>query len=148
MYIKTIKFENFNGDPIERKYYFNLTKSDIKKWNLEENGGFLARLERIQNTGDGKELSTFIEELLSKTYGEKSDDGLRFMKTTADGSRSLYEIFKETNAYDVLFDELTSDEKAATDFINGVLPAQLIKEAEEARKQGLIEPLNIKSADT
>jgi hypothetical protein len=148
MYIKTIKFENFNGDPIERKYYFNLTKSDIKKWNLEENGGFLARLERIQNTGDGKELSAFIEELLSKTYGEKSDDGLRFMKTTADGSRNLYDIFKETNAYDVLFDELTSNEKAATDFINGVLPAQLIKEAEEARKQGLIEPLNIKSADT
>ena len=147
MYIKTIKFENFNGDPIERKFYFYLSKSDIKKWNLDENGGFLARLERIQNTGDGKELGMFIEELLSKTYGEKSDDGSRFMKYTEDGKRRLYDLFKETNAYDELFDELTSDEKAATDFINGVLPPKLLKEAMEAEKQGKIEPLHTLNAD-
>lgn len=126
MFVKEITYTNFNDEEITRKYYFNLSKSDITQWNLEKNGGFLGRLERIQNTMNGVEIAEFIEELLSKTYGEKSDDGNRFIKHRPDGSR-LYDEFKETNAYDVLYMELTSDEKKAAEFINGVLPKDMIK---------------------
>lgn len=140
MYIKEITFTNFNDEEITRKYYFNLSKSDIKTWNLEKNGGFLGRLERIQNTLDGAEIAEFIEELLSKSYGERSDDGMRFMKED-DNGRSLYKMFKETNAYDVLYNELTSDEKAAADFINGVLPKDVTKAMKEAEKSGNVAQL-------
>lgn len=140
MYIKEITFTNFNDEEITRKYYFYLSKSDIKTWNLEKNGGFLGRLERIQNTLDGAEIAEFIEELLSKSYGEKSDDGMRFMKEDNNG-RSLYKMFKETNAYDVLYNELTSDDKAAADFINGVLPKDVTKAMKEAKKSGNVAQL-------
>lgn len=140
MYIKEITFTNFNDEEITRKYYFYLSKSDIKTWNLEKNGGFLGRLERIQNTLDGAEIAEFIEELLSKSYGEKSDDGMRFMKEDNNG-RSLYKMFKETNAYDVLYNELTSDDKAAADFINGVLPKDVTKAMNEAKKSGNVAQL-------
>lgn len=140
MYIKEIKFTNFNDEEITRKYYFNLSKSDITTWNLEKNGGFLGRLERILNTQDGAEMAVFIEELLSKSYGEKSDDGLRFMKKTDSGA-SLYDQFKETNAYDVLYMELTTNEKAAADFINGVIPKEMRKQVEEAQANGSVTAL-------
>lgn len=144
MYIKEIKFTNFNDEEITQKFYFNLNRSDIQKWNLEKNGGFVGCLERIENTRDGVELANFIEDLLSKTYGVKSDDGSRFIKKRPDGS-SLYEEFKETNAYDVLFVELTTNEKAAAEFINGVLPKELLKEIKKAESEGKITPVSLPS---
>ena len=46
--------------------------------------------------------------------------------------------FKETDAYSVLFMQLCSDDNAASDFLNGVIPANIaakVKEIEEEEKK-------------
>jgi len=51
-------------------------------------------------------------------YGEKSDDGRRFMK-----SEEISRGFMETPAYEVLFEKLVTDAGAASEFVNRVMRA-------------------------
>ena len=49
--------------------------------------------------------------------GEKSLDGRRFIKND-----DIREAFSQTEAYSQLFMELATDAKAASEFVNGVIP--------------------------
>ena len=66
-----------------------------------------------------------------KAYGEKSADGKRFIKID-DNGRPLAIAFEQTPAYSEIFMELATDADAGAAFINGILPADLIKEANKA----------------
>ena len=59
-----------------------------------------------------------------KSYGEKSADGRRFVK-----SEKLSEEFSQTNAYSQLFMKLATDDKAAVAFINGIMPDSMQEKA-------------------
>ena len=52
-----------------------------------------------------------------KAYGQKSDDGRRFIK-----SKELSDSFAQTEAYSQLFMELATDADAAAKFVNGIVP--------------------------
>ena len=58
-----------------------------------------------------------FKELVLKAYGEKSPDGKRFIK-----SDELSTAFAQTEAYSELFMKLATDDKAAADFVNGIIP--------------------------
>lgn len=62
-----------------------------------------------------------------KAYGEKSPDGKRMIK-----SAELSEAFAQTEAYSELFMKLATDSKAASEFVNGIIPADMVKAAEQA----------------
>lgn len=49
-------------------------------------------------------------------YGVKSEDGRRFMK-----SEEISRSFMESPAYEILFEELVTNDKAAADFVNAVM---------------------------
>ena len=57
-------------------------------------------------------------------YCEKSADGKRFMK-----SEEIATAFSQTEAYSILFMELATDATAAADFVNGIVPADVAKQA-------------------
>ena len=75
MYKITKKYEDFNGVEKEEDFYFNLTKADVLKMELSEDGGMDKRLERLIKTKDMKEAIKVFEGLLLMAYGEKTDDG-------------------------------------------------------------------------
>ena len=58
---------------------------------------------------------------IMKAYGEKSPDGRHFMKEDENG-RPLANKFKQTLAYSQLFMELATNDKAAAEFVNGIIP--------------------------
>ena len=58
-----------------------------------------------------------FKELILKSYGIKSPDGKRFMK-----SEEISKSFEETEAYSQLFLELSSDDTKGAEFINGITP--------------------------
>ena len=124
---KTITYTDYNGVERKEDFLFNLTKTELMKWDLKTPGGLAARLEQISQKFDVPALTTFIEDLIDMSYGVKSDDGVRFIK-----DEKLSTMFRQTEAYDQLFVELLSDEKKTTDFINGILPKELM---EEVKKQ-------------
>ena len=126
---KTITYEDYNGITRKEDFLFNLTKTELMKWDLKTPGGLAAKLERITQKFDIPSLTSFIEDLIDNAYGIKSDDGVRFIK-----DEKLSTMFRQTEAYDQLFVELLSDEKKTTAFINGILPKALMEEVAKQNK--------------
>lgn len=134
MYIKEITYEDYNGEKVSEKFYFNFTKAELATMNLEQEGGLQNYIERISNERDTPKLVKLFQDLILKAYGVKSDDGKHFIKVK-DGHR-LAEDFMQTDAYSEYFMMLVQDDKEATNFINGCIPKELLKEVQEAQKQG------------
>ena len=61
-----------------------------------------------------------FKDIILMSYGEKSFDGKRFVKRD-----EIRDGFAQTEAYSNLFMELITDDKAAAEFINGILPSDL-----------------------
>ena len=117
---KTIKYKDFNGNEREEDFYFNLMQSEIAELELSTVGGFTESIQKIIQTQDGPEIIKQFKKIILKSYGEKSADGKRFIK-----SDELSEAFSQTNAYSELFMELATDDEAASAFINGIVPDEL-----------------------
>ena len=117
MLSKAITYTDYNGEERTEVFYFNLTKAEIVELNLTTKGGLQDVLRKIVDAKDVPELTKWFKKIILMSYGEKSLDGKRFIK-----SEELTEAFTQTEAYSELFVELISDEVAATNFVNGLLP--------------------------
>lgn len=114
---KTIEYVDYNGTPRTEDFYFNLTKAELTEMEVSVEGGFAKLLERIVEENDMKKIVEMFKEVILKAYGEKSEDGRRFVK-----NEQLAKDFSQTEAYSVLFMELSTDAKAAAAFMNGLAP--------------------------
>ena len=123
MYKKTITYPDYNGEEIKEDFYFNLTKAEILEMQLEKEGGLAEKIQAIVDSKNVPELIKIFKELILRSYGKKSDDGKRFIK-----SPELSREFTQTEAYSELFMELATDSDAASAFINGIIPSNLAKE--------------------
>ena len=127
MYAKKIKYEDFNGNEKERKFYFNFTKAEILEMELSTNGGYTTYLNRIIETEDQATLVKIFKELILKAYGVKSDDGELFIKND-----EVLAKFTQSNAYSELFTELSTNTNSAIEFCNGVFPPALMKQIQNS----------------
>ena len=134
MLTKTVKYTDYNGNERTETLNFHLTKAEIAEMELSMPGGMSATIQRIIEAQDTKELIAIFKDLLLKSYGVKSPDGRRFIKND-----ELREEFSQTEAYSEMFMELATDAKAASDFVNGIVPAdmqeQLKNMPEDMKKQ-------------
>ena len=133
---KTITYTDYNGLERTESFYFNLSKAEVMEMELSADGGMAESIQKIVDAKDAPAIIRVFKDLVLKAYGVKSDDGRRFMKVKSDGSRYA-DDFKETEAYSQIFMELATDAKAAADFVNGIVPADLAKKAEESQKNTL-----------
>ena len=115
---KTITYTDYNGITRTEDFYFNLTKAEIMEMQLGTNGGLDVMIKKIIDSQDAPSIIKIFKELILKAYGEKSDDGKRFVK-----SKEISEGFAQTEAYSQLFMELATDTDAASKFVNGIVPA-------------------------
>lgn len=127
---KTITFTDFDGVERTEDFYFNLSKAELAELQLTTVGGFEKLAESIKQKQDFPKAINIFKELLLKSYGEKSPDGRRFMK-----SPEIVKNFEETDAYSIMFMELATNEKAAQEFMNGVVPSDMRKDIEKAQKE-------------
>ena len=131
MIAKTMTYTDLNGTQRTETFYFNLSKSELLEMELATEGGYLETIEKIVKAVNGPELVRIFKELILKSYGEKSPDGRRFIK-----SAELSKAFSETAAYDQLFTELATNSKSAAAFVNGVIPSpEQLKEIKEIKEQ-------------
>ena len=124
---KRISYTDYNGNKREEDFYFNLTKAEIMEMQMSTNGGLTEMITHIIDTQDAPSIIKVFKEIIMKAYGEKSPDGKRFVK-----SPELSQAFSQTEAYSELFMELATDSDAASKFVNGIIPADMVKAAEQA----------------
>lgn len=124
MITKTIKYTDFNGIEREEKYLFNLTKAELMEMELGTTGGLTETIQKIINEQDAPKIQEYFKNLLLKSYGEKSDDGKKFLKLDKDG-RPLSIEFSQSAAFSELYMELATDANKAVEFIKGIMPSGL-----------------------
>lgn len=131
---KTITYTDYNGVERTENFYFNLTKAEIMEMEMGTVGGFAEMVQRIVDAKDAPTIIKIFKDLVLKAYGEKSADGKRFIK-----SDEIREAFSQTEAYSQLFMELATDSKAASAFVNGIVPADVAKQAAQHQS---VAPIN------
>lgn len=117
MLAKTMTYTDFEGLERTEVFHFHLSKAEVTEMEMGVTGGLSAILKKIVDSRDNKQIIEYFKEFLLKSYGEKSPDGRRFIK-----SPELSKAFSETEAYSELFMELATDAGAAAKFVNGVIP--------------------------
>lgn len=125
MYKKTINYVDFDGNERSEEFYFNLTKAEIQKMAYSVEGGLDKLIRKIIDTRDYYRLIELIEDLIGRSYGEKSLDGRRFEK-----SPEILAKFKQTNAYSDLYMELSGDDKKLLEFCKGIIPSDVATEVD------------------
>lgn len=124
---KKVTYTDYNGVERTEDFYFNLSKAEIAEMELSTAGGFAEMIQKVIAAQDGPTIIKIFKDLVLKAYGEKSPDGKRFIK-----SEEITTAFTQTEAYSQIFMELATDAKAASEFVNGIIPNDM---AEEVAKQ-------------
>lgn len=124
---REITFKDFNDVQHTETFYFNISQPELIEMEVEQEGGLSAWIQEIIKTENAKELVAHFKKLVLLSYGIKSEDGRRFVK-----SDQLREEFSQTNAYSTLFMELATNDESAAAFIKGIMPADLEKQVDDA----------------
>lgn len=117
---RNITYTDYEGNERSEDFYFNLNKAEILEMQLSEDGGMQQLIQKIIASQDVKNITKIFKGIILKSYGEKSADGKRFIK-----SSELTKAFEETEAYSILFCELATNAESAAAFINGIVPSDL-----------------------
>lgn len=120
---REIKYTNYNDEETSDIFYFNLSKPELMEMEVQKAGGFANQLQNAIDAKDNKTLLKVFKEIVLLAYGQKSDDGKRFIKTD-----ELREEFSQTAAYEALFTQLALDDGEATKFLLGVMPKDMVNE--------------------
>lgn len=124
---KVITYTDYDGLERTEEFRFNLTKAELMDMELTTVGTFSQLLQKIIDEKDLSRLAKLFKEVLLKSYGVKSDDGKRFIK-----SEELSTAFSQTEAYNVLYMDLLGDTEYAVKFINEIMPKDLTNAAAKA----------------
>ena len=133
---KTIKYVDWKGNEREEDFYFNLSKPELMEMELTTKGGMSDYLAKIVKAQSKEELIKWFKIIILKAYGEKSEDGRRFIK-----SDELSTAFSQTGAFEKLYMELVTDENKASEFVNAIVPE--FTEAEMAAAREARPELNV-----
>lgn len=128
MLTKQITYTDFFGVERTETFYFNLSQSELVEMQFGTAGGLGEMIQKVVDAKDQQTIIKVFRELILKSYGEVSPDGRRLMK-----SDEISKAFSETNAYDKLYMELSTDDIAAADFINGIVPKEISEQVKERK---------------
>lgn len=117
---KTIKYTDYNGVERNEDFYFNLNKAELMEMEMMIPGGMADMIKNIVKAQDTPSIMKIFKEIITKSYGEKSADGKRFIK-----SKELTDAFTQTEAYAQLFTELATNDVEAAKFIRGIVPGDI-----------------------
>lgn len=140
MISKTIKYVDYNGVEKTGTYWFNMSRADLFRLELEGEEGWTDRVKKLIAEQNTREVVKVIEQFIRDSYGVKTPDG-GFSK---DPKR--LEAFMQTDAYSELLWEFVEQPEKFGDFINGIVASvkksvdaiDVDEEIEKARRAGKV----------
>lgn len=118
-----IKYENGDGDSVTETFWFHLSKPELMRLQTSIPGGFGKLLQDLVAANDMNELFKHFEDIIFKAYGVRTADGRGFEK-----SDELTQKFRQSFAYEALFDQMMGDENAFANFVREMLPKNFERE--------------------
>ena len=134
MYKTTIEYTNYNGENVKEDCYFNFSKADLLEMQWSDDEGLDKVLERIVKEKRPSVLMPLLKEMILKSYGIKSEDGRRFIK-----SDELSEEFSQTPAFSELLVRLCTDAEFSANFVNNIIPKNMEDETKEPENKASVE---------
>lgn len=127
---RPITYTDFNGEKQTDICYFNLSMTEMMEIEVADEAGIEATIIKMTKEKDKKKLYEMFEKLVLGSYGHKTEDGKRFIK-----SDQIREEFKQSAAYDALLWELIASEQVVAEFMMAVLPKELTEMAKKNKVQ-------------
>lgn len=128
MFKHQVSYTNFDGKKVKEELWFHLSTRDIVP--LTEKYGDLQKYsEKLLKEKKNSDLLSFYEDLITTAYGERSEDGKRFIR-----NEKVRSDFFQSLAFDALLDSLLEDEKEMDKFF-GALAAPLQARIKKLPKQ-------------
>jgi hypothetical protein len=122
---KTIAYTDLDGDEVSEDFYFHISAAEALRLESSEDVGLSAKLQAIVASNDKRRIIEAFEYFIRTTFGVRSADGKRFIKTP-----EAAEEFMQSEAYSALLLELITDINAAAEFVQGVLPKGLAEKVQ------------------
>lgn len=131
----TVTYENFDGDNVTEDLYFHLNikeLQDMENWDVP----LTQRIAKLTKTEDGKEAFELMRDIIEVAYGERSEDGKRFVKNP-----EVLKNFTEGLAYDEVIIQFLDGTTDLGKFIEGLLPKKVFELAKKNSKKDVEEYL-------
>lgn len=126
---KMVRYENFDGDTVEKTLYFNLSEAEIIEMETVDSISLSGLIRQISYEKEVSKIVEFVKLIVLKAYGERTPDG-EFIK-----NQTIRDKFASSEAYSALFMEILDGEGTAlADFINSIVSKSVMKRAEEISK--------------
>lgn len=125
----TVQFENFDGETVSEDLYFHLNikeLQDMEKWDVP----LTQRIAKLTKTEDGKEAFELMRDIIEAAYGERSEDGKRFVKNS-----EVLKNFTEGLAYDEVIIKFIDGSTDLAKFVEGLLPKKVFELAKKNTKE-------------
>lgn len=124
---QTIKFMDYNEPPREREVveYFHLNEAEIVEMQAKSKNGIQAEMEEAILSNDAGRVLDFIKDLVHRSYGKKSQDGLTFEKSPEILNRFINSAYYS----DFLLGLIQDDGRKGQEFVKGIMPAKLVERA-------------------
>lgn len=138
---KVVKFTDYNGNEHSEDVYFHVSKTSVLTapddvyneivkigQDLQEKGKFLSEVEGTidENNPFDKNgqllaesirmVARLLDRLVDLSYGEKSPDGMKFVK-----NQTVLSEFKNSVVYDAFIEQMISNQDELIDFIKSLL---------------------------
>ena len=75
-----ITYTNFEGEQETETLYFHLNKVELMEMQVSEKRGLAQYITDIQKAENNKEIFRLFKEIVLRAYGERSEDGKKFIK--------------------------------------------------------------------
>lgn len=124
----TIQFENFDGETVYEDLYFHLNIKELQameEWPVP----LTKRIADLTNTQDGKKAFELMRDIIEAAYGERSEDGKRFVK-----NEEVLKNFTQGLAYDEVIIKFIDGSMDLAKFIEGLLPKKVFELAKKNAK--------------
>lgn len=128
---QTIRFTDYNDQPREIEVYFHLNEAEIVDMQAKSANGIQADMQDAILSNDAGRVLDFIKELVHRSYGKKSPDGLTFEKSP----EILQQFINSAYYSDFLLGLIQDNGQKGQEFVKGIMPAKLVARA-EAQVQG------------
>lgn len=149
---RDITYENpLTGDKVTETHYFHISKTDLVEMEIEEIGGatyiakvdapesgikageelmgMRAKLQRIQDSQDGKAILSEMKDMIRRAHGVR-EEGDRFIK-----NETIQKNFVSGPAYQQLLWDLCTDPAGMGEFFVGIFPSNLAEITMEVQEQ-------------